>query len=608
MATDGAAGSFLESFAKANGLSYSNSTELPAESGMLGHGGSIEAAAAGALPGGATGTIVHYTYTTTDSDNHTTTHHRTVAWTRVPESVGFAPYLSSAIYRVEKVKRVKLDNDFTVLAFDGMSESWLRQLFSPSLLDYISRSPRDEGFELSSGLLSVERDNHLTDRNELSSLCADLAHLADAIRRESMEEVESGGAEETAAKDPSADDPGMEAALAAVKLSSSPTSVASAKPEFRRHVMAGPGQWIRALGVAAAITLAVNIPAAAIPILLAVDKVWAPPHRLRGADLPGRRMLRDPRAISQRVDEVRAGGVLSRLRGGPPAEADSPAFVQRHARRIRPGFQARSCLRGGASGRRQRCSRCIRRRHRPGEPHRDRRRPEGPRGVRRASLLSGRPLGQGPRRLLHASQHRARRLWLGRGSVPNQRVGACAGAGRDQPPESGPPVRHEAVGALRQPRRAPGQRGERGGAGKDLEKRRKGGSRREDVAIRCGEMPGLQPIAGRHRAQQALRLGRLDLDRHQPALAIPAQYPAQRPAAKAAVGVEEDRGSRGYPRLLRLRRSPRWRGALGAEASGSTSRAVPSIGASTAGSPGRGQGTATPASQAGGRPLGNLLR
>ncbi len=279
MATDGASDSpldrfALDRFAKANGLTFAKTIDRPAESQMLDRGGSIQGAATGSLPGGETGSVVYYTYTTTDSDDHTTTHHRTVAWTRVPESVGFAPYLSSGLYGIGKVKRFKLDGDLTVVAFEGTSESWLRQLFSPSLVDYLSRSPKDEGFELSSGSFCMERDGHVSDATELSSLCADLAHLAAAIRKESLEEVESGFAADAAAKDAAAD-PAMEAALANVELAASPTSVTSAKPDFRRYAMKRPTEWLRALGVALLITLVINIPAVAIPILLIVAKNWA---------------------------------------------------------------------------------------------------------------------------------------------------------------------------------------------------------------------------------------------------------------------------------------------------------------------------------------------
>ena len=161
-----------------------------------------------------------------------------------------------------------------MLAYEGTSESWLRQLFSPSLLDYLSRSPDDEAWELASGTFYVSRDGHISDSNELQSLCGDLAHLAGAIRKESLEEVESGSAAAAAAKDADAD-PAMEAALAKVRLAESPASVVAAKPAFRGYVMRRPSEWLRAIFAAILITLVINIPAAAIPILLIVAKNWA---------------------------------------------------------------------------------------------------------------------------------------------------------------------------------------------------------------------------------------------------------------------------------------------------------------------------------------------
>ena len=281
MATDGASASPLEQFAKANGLQYAQTVELPSEGAMLTHSsGKVEGVASGALPGGGNGSIAHYVYTTTDSDNNTEHHHRTIAWTRVPESIGFVPYLSlpASFAGGVKMKKVELDQKLPqgdVCAFEGTSDSWLRQLFSPSLLDYISRSPADESFELTNGLFCVQRGSYLADQGELRGLCADLAKLAGAVREESREEAESGDTSE-AAKDTTTDDPAMERALAAVKLDGSPAAVSTAVPAYRRHLMRRPIEWIKAIGAAILITLVINIPAAAIPILLAVNGalVW----------------------------------------------------------------------------------------------------------------------------------------------------------------------------------------------------------------------------------------------------------------------------------------------------------------------------------------------
>jgi len=270
VATDGS----IATFATTSGLQYADTVQAPTDGNVMTHpSGHFEGTATGTLPGGADGTIAGYEWTTTDSDNNTMHHKRTVAWTRVPQSIGFAPFLSQTLTGVGEVKKVELDEKLPngdIYAFKGTNDAWLRQLFSPALIDFISRSPSDQIFELSQGLLCVAREGFLSRQEDLSSLCQDLAHLAGAIRQESLEEVESGDAAAAAATEQDAD-PAMEAALAKVSLASSPADVVAAKPDFRRHVMARPSEWIRSFGAAIAITLVINVPAAAIPILLVVN-------------------------------------------------------------------------------------------------------------------------------------------------------------------------------------------------------------------------------------------------------------------------------------------------------------------------------------------------
>jgi hypothetical protein len=267
----------MATFAKANGLTYADTVTGPSEGNVLNHSsGQITNTATGKLPGGAEGTIADYEWTTTDSDNNTEHHRRTVAWTRVPESIGFAPALSQTLTGVGEVKKVDLDEKLPngdIYAYKGSSDEWLRQLFSPALIDYLSRSPEDQYWELSQGLLCLVRGDFRTDPAELTAMCQDLGHLAGAIRQESVEEVETGGAATAAAKEVDGD-PAMDVALAKVTLDSSPADVVAAKSAFRSHVMGRPSEWLRSLISAGIITLLINIPAAAITINLIVAKSW----------------------------------------------------------------------------------------------------------------------------------------------------------------------------------------------------------------------------------------------------------------------------------------------------------------------------------------------
>ncbi|HEX8752211.1 MAG TPA: hypothetical protein VF731_02235, partial [Solirubrobacterales bacterium] len=105
-------------------------------------------------------------------------------------------------------------------------------------------------------------------------LCEEAAHIADAIRRESIEEVGTGGAESEAAKNPNAAEPRMETALSRVRAGT-PADVTAAAPQFKSYVRRSPYTYWRALRFGVLLVLVINVPAAAIPILLAVGGQWA---------------------------------------------------------------------------------------------------------------------------------------------------------------------------------------------------------------------------------------------------------------------------------------------------------------------------------------------
>lgn len=286
------AGNALKKFAESRGLAYSERADLPRQGSTLSHpDAKVEGAATGTLPGGAEGTLANftYTYTWTDSDDHTYTEHRyfTFVVTQIPESIGFLPYMGfcgAAGHFVptaggQKMKKVDLDDDkgfkgASAYAFAGTSENWLTQLLSPALLDWLARSEDDWGFELADGVLCAGRSNYVSGEAELTRLCEDAAHLAAAIREESVEEVDGGSAQLDAAKDPDAVDPAMEKALAKVRTDA-PAYLTASLPAYRTHARRSGETLLRALRYALLLTLVLNIPGAAVPIVLAVQGAWA---------------------------------------------------------------------------------------------------------------------------------------------------------------------------------------------------------------------------------------------------------------------------------------------------------------------------------------------
>ncbi|MBS1887832.1 MAG: hypothetical protein JSU06_11660 [Actinobacteria bacterium] len=281
----------LEAFAKARNLRCSASGSLPEHGNLLKRHGRVEGLVEGMLPGEVDGSLAFYTYTyeTTDSDGNSETHteHLTIVVTAVPQSIGFMPALgfsgpqssmSGLGGGVGEMVKVDLGDDSRLKGsrcyrYKGATELWTRRLFSPALVDWLARSEPDLAFELADGVLTTGRGGHLTDAAALTTLCEEAAHLTAAIAAESDEESDTGNASSNAAVDPHGADRRMEAALGSVAVAA-PESVRAAEKEFRGHVARSPRTFFRAVGYAALITLVLNIPAAAIPILLAIAGAW----------------------------------------------------------------------------------------------------------------------------------------------------------------------------------------------------------------------------------------------------------------------------------------------------------------------------------------------
>jgi hypothetical protein len=290
----------LEAFAKANDLRFRAGGSLPRHGNLLTRDGRVEGLVDGTLPGGVEGSLAYYTYTytTTDSDGHTESHTRrfTLVVTSVPQSIGFMPSLGFAGHEsemsgiggtLEEVVQVDLGGHAGLKGsrcyrYKGASEQWTRRLFSPGLVDWLARSESDLGFELSDGVLCTSRKGHLADAGALTGLCEEAAHLTQAIAAESDEDSDTGNGASNAAKDPNANDPRMEAALQAVAVSP-PESVKAAEKAFRGHVARSPRTLGRTLWYATVITLLLNIPGAAAPILLIVAGAWGALAALEGA-------------------------------------------------------------------------------------------------------------------------------------------------------------------------------------------------------------------------------------------------------------------------------------------------------------------------------------
>ncbi len=125
-----------------------------------------------------------------------------VALTEVPGSTEFVPRLfcvrrgrstrDDEFYGFEArhsklwTESTKLNERYTISTSPFQDPNWLRQLFSPALVDWLAEDgpPADFSFELAYGALlgSVEEDD--PDPAGLAALCDATAHVAERIGRE----------------------------------------------------------------------------------------------------------------------------------------------------------------------------------------------------------------------------------------------------------------------------------------------------------------------------------------------------------------------------------------------------------------------------------------
>jgi hypothetical protein len=265
----------LEKLAAERGLLYAEHVKLPNQGGTLGAAGKVDGAASGKLPSGLDGTLAYYSYvhTWTDSDNHShsETRHFTIVVAELPESIGFVPYLGfsgpgshfSPFAGGSDMKGVDLGevdalDSYHAAVYKGTKDVWLTQLLSPALLEWLSRSEDDFGFELANGVLCVGRSSHVAEQGALDSVWTDADHLAAAIHKESVEETESGAASSDAAEEVGAADPRMEAALVKAKVGSPPDATASLGT-FNGLLLRSPSTYLSALWRSIAWFLVINV-------------------------------------------------------------------------------------------------------------------------------------------------------------------------------------------------------------------------------------------------------------------------------------------------------------------------------------------------------------
>jgi hypothetical protein len=206
-----AAGSFFEAYAAERGLELGGRNPLPASTPLLRKGDDryAERTLAGPFSDGIEGILALYTYeeSSTDSEGNTQTNYYryTVGMVNVPECSQLVPELFCQrkfglralegfedSFRRSK-ERVKLESEvldekYEIFAGKEQDAVWLRQLFSPTFIVWLTdEAPKKFAFELVDGVLCCYVSGHKEIAAELDSMRLASAAVATRLREESTE-------------------------------------------------------------------------------------------------------------------------------------------------------------------------------------------------------------------------------------------------------------------------------------------------------------------------------------------------------------------------------------------------------------------------------------
>ncbi len=200
---------FFDIYARQRGLTRTGETSVPPMTPLLRKGDErkVEEVLRGELSDDLPGTLALYTYTDVYHDKdgrHESDYHFTIAYTEMPESVELCPNLfcnrKSGLRFLEGVEdafrsnvRVDLESErlageYEIFVGPDQDQNWIRQLFSPSFIVWLSESaPRKFAFELDAGVLCCNVKGHHKDAAHLDTMRESVAAVAARIRDEAGE-------------------------------------------------------------------------------------------------------------------------------------------------------------------------------------------------------------------------------------------------------------------------------------------------------------------------------------------------------------------------------------------------------------------------------------
>jgi hypothetical protein len=213
-----AADDFFAVYSKQRGLTLGGKTALPASTPLLRKGDDryAERTLTGELAPGLGGFLALYTYVTESTDskgNRTKDYHPfTLGITTIPECVAHVPELycqhKSGLRALEGLEDVfrsskqrveleseALDEKYEIFSDKSQDANWLRQLFSPTFIVWLSESAPDKfAFELVDGTLVAYVRGHKEDTADLDKVAVATAVVAKRLREESTESSDSPAA------------------------------------------------------------------------------------------------------------------------------------------------------------------------------------------------------------------------------------------------------------------------------------------------------------------------------------------------------------------------------------------------------------------------------
>jgi len=206
-----AADDFFDVYAENRGLELGGKTRLPSATPLLRKGDDRYAkrTLGGEIAPGCAGLLAIYTYEeqTTDSNGNrqTSYHEYTLGMTDVPECVADLPELycqkRSGLRSLEKFedvfrrskRRVTLESEalgdrYEIFVRKDQDDVWLRRLFSPGFIVWLTESAPDKfAFELVGGTLVAYVPKHREDAVDLDAIATATGAVAQRLREKSSE-------------------------------------------------------------------------------------------------------------------------------------------------------------------------------------------------------------------------------------------------------------------------------------------------------------------------------------------------------------------------------------------------------------------------------------